>query len=972
MATTAGSIYSETLQSIIDAKLGELERKRSVFEKSKASLLASAARQTDDSAKLQVLVSGVKTTFGIRSSSDGKVVTGSSKHPELEQKLANLERFLAQVRYDPSVSPSLLARWEDDLHQQLGVQSSRFDYAALYAQLVTEWLTAEKKIDVKQEASGDLEMSGFEEIESKQMLEARAEWSKTVFEPYDTDTVAIEAYLNKLFGAGNPHKRTLFALERVRKSVQAFQHELAQPNQFNEYVLRWVINGLLSTDLLTEDKRNVLRDFLPNSIILNELADVLNLRISSIDTWNWGDRVTLESKRKIQGHFHIVMHEDLLQAIFLQYIGVKWSVCLKNALNDFLQTEGAWLSAERTVTPNDAARRKWFIGADQTTREESLQSKRDALWRASYFMSQLPESEHATQGQAEGEVEADFAPAAAWGSRARQVPGSSSRMVQQAPPPPMAQQAHMQAQQQAQLQAHQQSLMMLQQQPAAKRMRRVRTNGNDEQVKRPENPTQAKQTLLHLLNTEMLINNHLYGGLTAFRGQFESWNPLLSHTTILTVMKYLGASERWLQFFRKFLEAPLGFDDEDEVRIRRRGIPGNHALSDFLGEAILFCLDLSINQATKGSRFWRVHDDFWFWSTDDDKSVIAWNTIVDFSKLMGLSLDHSKCGGTRAGTGATRLADLIPQDTIRWGFLHLDSAAGQFQIDQKLIDRHIADLQRQLQAKTKSIFSWIEAWNAYADTFFTTNFGRPVNCFGQQHIDQILSTLERVQRKIFDDDKTAISVVGYLKATLAERFGVQDIPDGYVFWPSPLGGLEVRNPFVVPLQKRHAVFENPAKRVAKFTAQEQEDYRKAKERFERGEVQRPVNNNTRDIPADADTFFGFEEYARFREEFDGSGVDSLSNIFLSLMRQPGEDTIEGSTEIMTALNLMDTAGVIGQEGKCGINGDWHNMTPYWKWILGMYGPEVLRRFGGLNIVDNGVLPIGMVSLLRGRGVSWSG
>jgi len=45
-------------------------------------------------------------------------------------------------------------------------------------------------------------------------------------------------------------------------------------------------------------------------------------------------------------------------------------------------------------------------------------------------------------------------------------------------------------------------------------------------------------------------------------------------------------------------------------------------------------------------------------------------------------------------------------------------------------DKHIEELQLQLQDK-KSIFSWIQAWNTYAGRFFTSNFGKPANCFGR-------------------------------------------------------------------------------------------------------------------------------------------------------------------------------------------------------------------------------------------------
>jgi hypothetical protein len=41
-------------------------------------------------------------------------------------------------------------------------------------------------------------------------------------------------------------------------------------------------------------------------------------------------------------------------------------------------------------------------------------------------------------------------------------------------------------------------------------------------------------------------------------------------------------------------------------------------------------------------------------------------------------------------------------------------------------------------------------------------------------------------------------------------------------------------------------------------------------------------------------------------------------------------------------------------------------------VAALYGPEVMERFGGLIIVDPGLLPIGMVSLFRDKRVKWQG
>jgi hypothetical protein len=36
----------------------------------------------------------------------------------------------------------------------------------------------------------------------------------------------------------------------------------------------------------------------------------------------------------------------------------------------------------------------------------------------------------------------------------------------------------------------------------------------------------------------------------------------------------------------------------------------------------------------------------------------------------------------------------------------------------------------------------------------------------------------------------------------------------------------------------------------------------------------------------------------------------------------------------------------------------------------MYGPEIVEKFGGLSVVDPGLLPIGMVSMFRERRTKW--
>lgn len=150
----------------------------------------------------------------------------------------------------------------------------------------------------------------------------------------------------------------------------------------------------------------------------------------------------------------------------------------------------------------------------------------------------------------------------------------------------------------------------------------------------------AKQKLLHIVATEIVLNTRLHGELTCFRSNFESWNPLLPHETILTVIEFFGVSKKWRGFFETFLQAPLKFTDDKSStpRLRRRGTPGSHALSDVFGEVVLACLDFAVNQATDGEMMYRLYDDIWFWSKDYEKCVKAWECVEQFATVMDVEV----------------------------------------------------------------------------------------------------------------------------------------------------------------------------------------------------------------------------------------------------------------------------------------------------------------------------------------------
>jgi hypothetical protein len=311
----SSSVFSETLQAITTTKLGELSKKRTIFEESKSALIFSTEREQNQQQRLRILVDGVKQCFAVKTASrrrgdrfggPGRIIAGSTNDPDLEVMLKNLERFLEQARFDPTISPKLLGDWENSVMKKLKVQSLKFEYATLYGELVNEWLRAEKAIP-SDNASTTSE--GFEKVNRAERDESRVNWEKLVFEPFETDPMAISEYLQTLFGPKGVNQQSVKALRALRKSVEAFETSLSTPGQFNDEVLRWTINGLMGSGLLSDEKRAVLKDFLASPVILAEVADVLNMRIATISTWSWegegdGGGVPVEQRRHVTGAYH--------------------------------------------------------------------------------------------------------------------------------------------------------------------------------------------------------------------------------------------------------------------------------------------------------------------------------------------------------------------------------------------------------------------------------------------------------------------------------------------------------------------------------------------------------------------------------------------------------------------------------------------------------------------------------------------
>lgn len=853
-STTA---LAHSMQHITMIKLNALSKQQQSYETIKQRVLATVARQSTQADKVQVLIDAFEAH-------DIDSPANISK--------ANVRQFLEQSRHDSSVPLAMLQGWQTAFEQALDVPSRKYEHASLFGRLVVEWL-GKGEGSALNDATGNSQ-DHFEHIGRKEMYDQRRDWESIVFAEGSTSNPArTKMYLTNIFGSTLKAKRIVKEpLETLRECMRTFKL-----GTFDVSEVQTCMTAMLETDMLSEEKRKVLGDLRNNSAILQEIVDVLNTQIDVLESWSWGEEgIPVNVRRALNGKYRVYMDEEILQALLLQFVGMKWAVHFRATFKAFFNS-GAWRqSSEKSLDGLARRKRERFLGREYGY-TKSVRNTRRETYRNDYFMSQLP----------------------------RTFKDIKDEYSEDSP---------------------------------------------NDNVK---SPIAIKQSLLHLISTELLLSARLNRPITVLQSDFKWFGPSLPHATIISVLHFFDVPEMWLKFFEKFLQAPVKFVQDGpgaQTKIRQCGVPVSHRLSDALGEAVLFCLDFAINKST-GSNLYRLHDDIWFCGSSN-ASVLAWEIIQEFASVMGLALNEAKTGSAVITSNPTirqetSLVSRLPHGKVRWGFLILDES-GKWTIDDDLVVAHIRELRQQLKA-CKSILAWVKAWNIYVGRFIPNNFGEPAGCLGRPHLDMVIEAFGRIQRGVFaDNDLHGDSVGKYLKAELATRFGVENIPDGFLYFPIELGGLGLRNPLIPLFVVREKSFKDPMSKLDGAFELDEIDYYKAKQSHEDGtSTTRPLHLSTDHL----EPFMSLDEYNEHCEE---TSVH-LHQAYNELLEPPQRVEMETTPDMWNDRHLQSQSGVA---------------KSYERWVLQLYGPEIVGKYGGLALGEKALLPIGLATMLRGEKMRW--
>ncbi|KAL9108514.1 MAG: hypothetical protein Q9227_006729 [Pyrenula ochraceoflavens] len=921
----ASSILSQTLQSVTVTKIEELAKQREYFEQCKADVLRDVDETGDPREKVAKLLNSFKDVDCFK-----------RRDPDAAGKLRNIERWQQQSQYDSTVPLQAVQKFENTLRSILDIESRRFEFADLYARLLTEWIGSPGNGEPEPAFSPEDSSDSFEMVESiqKERLEQlREKFEKVVFEPLETNENDIEKYLSGLFQGDAGEK----ALKQLRGTVSWTGESMLEGGKlFDEQSLKWCVKALLKNELLNDDKKATLREFLKDEAVMNEIRDVLNMRFANLKNWSWGlgDKgMPVVPRQSLNGKWRVMMDDDVLQALLTHWIGTKWAVALKAALKSMTQFSGIW--KRRTRLPSEEQSRKtYFQGINwYPNANESVEAERQRTYRDHFFLAPLP-----------------------------------SKLFEEA-------------------------------------------GGYDDDDDVPESdpnkksPKDIKQLLLRTLATEVLIRRSLDGEVAVVQSDFQWFATGIAHTSIFAVLRFLGFQEEWISFFKKALEPPLDMLTGEPVRIRKRGLPMAHVFEKFIGEIVLFFMDLAVNQESR-MLLYRFHDDLWLCGSPA-RCAKAWQSMERFAKVMGLEFNKHKTGSvylSNRKSKDSKIAQILPEGPVSMNFLTLDANSGQWVINQEHVQEHVGQLQKQLVG-SKSVLEWIKTWNSCIGRFFSYTFGEAANCFGRGHLDTILQTHQKMQAFLFKGTKSSNAVTEHLKSMILSRFNVSDIPDSFLLAHESLGGLALRNPFIPLFLVRDTLIVDPQLRIQSFFEEEQKEYQNAKTDFESQTKQqrwrryrevypkedeeadrapgideepsastvvdpgKPSTSSRRLLWENAQSFWSFEEFIQWRECSSGP----LYRAYQQLMAQPEKEDIVLAPEVERAWKELQGVGgstpfTFGSSGAGGDVAD--KVDSEAAWTVQYHADEMFEKFGGIQVLDMSFLPLGVLKALKSRKVTW--
>lgn len=330
---------------------------------------------------------------------------------------------------------------------------------------------------------------------------------------------------------------------------------------------------------------------------------------------------------------------------------------------------------------------------------------------------------------------------------------------------------------------------------------------------------------------------------------------------------------------------------------QRVGIPNHRPISDILGELVLRLMEQYL-ELHAHVQIVRFVDDLTIIATDPDEMRKAWRALQTWCTSCGLNLNEQKTGAIAING---QLPSELPQQAPHWLFLTLD-AQGTWQLDHSLIREYINQTAQTI-TNTPAILNKIEVYNG-ACTYLCQAIGLRVN-LGASHREQVRTTLWRYGQQIIQQG----SMVAYIGDLIHQRLNNSvSLPEGWFHWPITAGGLGIQQPLIIAHSYQQAWQATTAPSVP---------------------TERLAWWQQNDNP-----------WGKFYRHW----LQKLAAI------EPEANSV------LTSL----TDDFIARGGEVR-NGEQHGLSAYWRWVLALYGPQILERCGSFRFLFTELVPLQLIA-----------
>jgi hypothetical protein len=408
--------------------------------------------------------------------------------------------------------------------------------------------------------------------------------------------------------------------------------------------------------------------------------------------------------------------------------------------------------------------------------------------------------------------------------------------------------------------------------------------------------------MVSLVNAEVLTLRAAFPDRPLFVAKLDvkDYFASIPHPVLAAMLRGLGLPQSGLDAVGRFLAVP--YRTGDRVTPARCGVPMNQDLSHWLAEWLLRLMERYVHGRAR-VRVVRQIDDVCLLSPSGEELVAAWRAVEQFLEACGLTVNGDKCGALALGAA---LPAGLPDARPRWGLLEL-TEAGDWAVHGPTFQTFLEDTRKYVAAK-HALLARVTLYNAHM-RFLTSSVGLALD-LGDAHRRSANDALRRFEAEFFGDGMGIVAGLhGDIRARYLEGTQLSRLPEGWMYWPVTAGGLGLRSAFVLAGQYQQAYGERSAKRVP-------------------APPDRPANWQN-----------GDSKWSAFYD-------DRLEHL---------EPAKPAETKVTKA--LVDDFIARGQEIS---GGKQQGLSDYWRWVLCVYGPEILERFGTFRFLLTDLVPLQLI------------